>query len=115
MPNNQNNEIEYFKSILDAIPTSIFIVDNDLRIFDSNIAGMDLFPWKPGLIVKNRCGDLFQCCHSHKKEGECGKSRECKNSVIRNYVKESYKGKRILRKKTQMEVIENNKVQELYL
>jgi len=37
MRNKLNFEIEYFKSILDAIPTPIFIVDDDLKILDSNI------------------------------------------------------------------------------
>ena len=70
MRNKQKFEIEYFKSIIDAIPSPIYIVDDDLKILDSNATGMDLLPWKPGLIIKNRCGDLFQCCHS---QGEGGK------------------------------------------
>lgn len=115
MPKDQNNESEYFKSILDGIPTPIFIVDDDLRILDSNIAGMNLLPWKRGLIVKNRCGDLFKCSHSHGKGGGCGKSEECKKCIIRNSVKESYKGKRVLRKKARIEVVNNNKEQALYL
>lgn len=115
MRNKQDFGIDYFKSILDAIPTSIFLVDDDLKILDSNAAGMDLLPWKPGLIIKNRCGELFQCCHSQEKKGGCGKSKECKNCVIRNSIKESYMGKRVLRKKTKMEVILKGKAQKIYI
>lgn len=115
MRNKQDFGIDYFKSILDAIPTSIFLVDDDLKILDSNAAGMDLLPWKQGLIFKNRCGELFQCCHSQEKEGGCGKSKECKNCVIRNSIKESYMGKRVLRKKTKMEVILKGKAQKIYI
>ena len=115
MRSKQGDEIDYFKSILDAIPTPIYIVDDDLRILDFNIAGMDFLPSEPELIIKNRCGDLFQCRHSQAKEGGCGKSKECKNCVIRNSVKGSYMGKSVLRKKTKMGVIQNNKAQEIYI
>jgi DNA-binding CsgD family transcriptional regulator len=111
MQNKKKSESGYFKSILDAIPTPIYIVDDDLRILDSNNAGMDFLPRKPGLVIKDRCGDLFQCCHSQEDQGGCGKSKECKKCVIRNSVEESYEGKKIIRKKAKMKVISNKRGQ----
>jgi DNA-binding CsgD family transcriptional regulator len=115
MKDHQNSDIGYSKSILDAIPTPIFIVDDDLRILDSNVAGMNYLPWKPGLVIKNRCGDLFRCSHARENEGGCGQSKECQYCVIRNAVKESFYGKVVIRKKTKMEVILKNKDKQIYV
>jgi hypothetical protein len=76
---------------------------------------MDFLPRKPGLVIKDRCGDLFQCCHSIEDQGGCGKSKECKKCVIRNSVAESYEGKKIIRKKAKMKVISNKMVQVKYI
>ena len=58
---------------------------------------------------------MFQCQNAIGEGGGCGKSKACHNCVIRNAVKKSYEGKKVLRQKTKILAVNKNETREVYL
>ena len=73
-----------YEHLLNAIPVPIFIVDEDVRILDSNAAAEKAFGLSRDAIRSRRGGEALGCLRS-QAEG-CGKSLDCKSCVIRNSV-----------------------------
>jgi hypothetical protein len=77
----------YWRTVLDAVPANIFVVDGDARILDSNRAALALIG---ECGVHHRfCGDLLHCVHAREAAGGCGTSDFCPNCVIRNAITEA--------------------------
>jgi hypothetical protein len=102
------------RSILNAIPVPVFVVDSDIRIVDHNDAGARLLlPDKP-LIMRQRGGEIWHCIHAQAREG-CGQSEFCKDCVIRQCVTEASKGKQIYRQRARMEFDQRGKTRQTLL
>jgi len=90
------------RSILDAMPIPVFLVDEDVRIIHSNTAAKDLIPVKGGEAEGMRAGDALLCVNSIE-EG-CGLSGFCGDCVIRNSTYQAFKDTGVRRKKLRMKV-----------
>ena len=88
---------DYLEKILDLSPVILLVVDKDVRIFDANKAAEEILVTDEESAVGNRCGDVICCVHALDAEGGCGTSEFCPDCVIRNSVKEAFKGKQIFR------------------
>jgi len=53
--------VNFMNEILDAIPSLIFVVDKDMRIFDVNKAASEYVALPPELMYQKKGGDIF-CC-----------------------------------------------------
>ena len=74
------------RALLDAIPSSIFITDSDVRILDVNRAGRGLLGPESELRFGRPGGELLHCLfHAHSQEG-CGKTDYCSGCVVRESV-----------------------------
>jgi PAS domain-containing protein len=51
-------------TILDAIPSPIFIVDHDVRIIWVNRAAAMMLPEEPKMVIRRVAGDILHCVHS---------------------------------------------------
>jgi PAS domain-containing protein len=100
--------------VFDAIPSLIFVVDDDVRIQDYNAAASDLLSGQRETILKRRGGDVINCLHSKATPRGCGCSDFCDHCIIRNSVKEAFKGNRVVRRRSKMEIIRNEEKLEIY-
>jgi hypothetical protein len=109
------NNVSYYRTIMDAIPLWIFVVDEDLRIFDLNKAAAKVFDRDKKLILKVRGGEILHCLHSYEVPEGCGRAPSCRNCIIRNSVKKSLKGQTVSRRRTKVELKLGKKTKNLEL
>jgi PAS domain-containing protein len=102
------------RSVFDALPSLIFVVDGDVRIQEYNAAAAEFLSGKRAAILKHRGGEVLHCLHSTDEPEGCGRGPFCKNCVIRNSVAEAFKGSRILRRRTKLDIIRDGYKTELY-
>jgi len=110
---NGCNKLQY-SHLFNAIPVPLFIVDEDVRILDSNAAAQRMFGLSNVEIRSRRGGEVLSCLNSHKPEG-CGKAPECKNCVIRNSVADSLKAVAVTQRPMKFEALSGEKTAELEL
>lgn len=104
---------DFLNTILDKIPFPIFLMDDDVRIHVYNLAAISLIDIELYRVNKVGCGDAFYCVYS-MPDG-CGESEACKECVIRNSVRKSYGGSKIVREKTNIQLVRDNKVEQIQI
>ncbi|MBI5056655.1 MAG: PAS domain S-box protein [Nitrospirae bacterium] len=95
----------YYREILDAIPLMIFVVDDDVRIHDLNIAAEKVFGLNKATVLKRRGGEALHCLHSHDVAEGCGRAPFCRNCVIRNSVTGCLQGQAVIRRRTKIDIL----------
>ena len=104
---------DFLNTILDKIPFPIFLMDDDVRIHVYNLAAISLIDIELYRVNKVGCGDAFNCVYS-MPDG-CGGSEACKECVIRNSVRKSYGGSKVVREKTDIQLVRGNKVEQIQM
>ncbi len=104
---------DFLNTILDKIPFPVFLMDDDVRIHVYNLAAISLFGIELGRVNRVRCGDAF-CCVYSMPDG-CVGSEACKECVIRNSVRKSYGGSKVVREKTDIQLVRGNKVEQIQM
>lgn len=94
------------RSVLNAIPSPLFIVEEDVRVMGLNTAAFRLQHGGMSDVVGRRCGDVLRCIHSLETPEGCGRSSHCADCVIRNGVKAALKGESTHRQRFRMELAE---------
>jgi len=100
--------------VFDALPSLVFIVDEDVRIQEYNAAASGFMQEDRNNVLKRRAGEVMHCIHSNEVPEGCGRSPSCKNCVIRNSSAEAFQGKRITRRRTRIELIRDGGRLEIY-
>ena len=113
MKNSVN--IDMLRTVFDAMPMLIFVVDDDVRIQEYNAAAAELLLAQRPAILKRRGGELLHCLHASEVPEGCGHAPFCKNCVIRDSVAEAFRGNRIVRRRTKLEMIRDEKKLEIYV
>jgi PAS domain-containing protein len=111
---SQREDGAILRAVFDALPSLVFVVDEDVRIQEYNSAAAELLKDDRGTILKHRAGDLLHCVHAGESERGCGTAPFCADCIIRNSVNEAFEGKRIVRRRTRMELVSGHKTAELY-
>lgn len=104
-----------FTTILDAVPSPIFFVDENVRIHGYNKAAVPLFDKKPDKVIKMGGGDALHCINSLDSPAGCGGSEACKKCVIRNSVTQSFLGDTLVRKKHDMQLVRKGRAEQIQL
>jgi hypothetical protein len=86
---------------LEAVPSILFVVDDDMRIFYRNRLAREMIA-EDG-ILERKLGDVARCVNSSASPEGCGYGRNCRACVVRNSVNEVYSGRRVFRKQTVFE------------
>lgn len=94
----------YYRTILDTLPLPVFIVDNDIRIHDLNIAASQFFGVHKREIYKMRGGDALKCLSSYATSEGCGRSAHCESCIIRTSVTSSLSGTAVSRKRMKFQI-----------
>jgi hypothetical protein len=112
---NNKPQFDYFKAILDAIPSPVFVVDNDVRIIECNEAAVPLLGQNPAVMLNLRGGEALRCLHSADSQEGCGRGPACGDCVIRNSVTHTFSGRKISRRATRMDLVRGSITQEIYV
>ena len=112
MKEDEKNELA--RALLDAMPSLVFVTDQDVRIQEYNAAAAGLIMAERPTILKRRAGDIIHCIHAGDVPGGCGQGPACKDCVIRNAVTEAFRGNRVVRRRTRIELIRGDKKLEIY-
>jgi hypothetical protein len=94
-----------YRAILNAIPTPVFVVDDDVRIADLNDVASTLSGQEKGAVLKRRGGEVLHCLHSTDVPEGCGRAPFCQQCVIRNSVKGCLQGRTISRTRMKMDFV----------
>ncbi len=105
-------EHDYFKAILDAMPSPVFVVDEDVRIVEFNRAAAPLLEQNPEVALKLRAGEALHCLHSTDSRLGCGRGPFCRTCVIRTSVANSLNGQTVSRRALKMELVRGRSVRE---
>jgi PAS domain-containing protein len=92
-------EAGFLLSMLDAIPTLTFLVDEDVHVLWLNRMARRTLKLTLAQVRNRYCGDVLHCLHSRGKPG-CGKTQLCEDCVPRNCVTQALAGKTPWRVKT---------------
>ncbi len=90
-----------FRAVIDAIPSPLFVVDEDVRIISCNDAAHALLEGSPSPL-RMRAGDALGCLHSFEVPEGCGRAEACKTCVVRTAVGESCRARKVLRRREKM-------------
>lgn len=106
---------DFLKDMIDAIPSLMFIVDEDVRIFFANAAASAMIEAGRDSIHMKRGGEVLRCIHSIEAPEGCGYAESCKACDVRNTVNEAFRGAKISRKNTAMELKKDDGKKEVNL
>jgi len=103
------------KAIIDAVPSAIFIVDQDLQIFDINQAASKMVGVDSEIILRKLCGEILHCLHEKESTAGCGKTDFCSDCVIRESVEKATQGKSIVKQKYELKVQRGKDIEMSYM
>jgi len=98
--------------ILNAIPSPIFVVEEDVCIVDYNDAAEKMLNQDRSLVLRHRAGDVLHCIHSTETPEGCGRAPQCSECVVRNSVNAALQGATLVRQTAPIELLANGKIQE---
>lgn len=106
------SENAYLRSIIDAVPAMVYIVDSELYILDANRAAREMLGNNPPFLLHRLCGEVLHCLYERDSSESCGKTEFCKDCVMRNAVNASHESKVTVREKHLMKMQLNDRVIE---
>ncbi|MBI4962145.1 MAG: PAS domain-containing protein [Desulfomonile tiedjei] len=106
---------DFVKSVLDAMPSPIFIVDDDLRIMAANESAARMLSDDPALVIRTRAGEVLGCVHSTDSIEGCGRAEKCRECIVRNSVHLSLNGRQVIRNRATMERVTADGVSIIHL
>ncbi|MBI5593657.1 MAG: PAS domain-containing protein [Deltaproteobacteria bacterium] len=102
---DEKEKTDFLRMVFDALPSFVFVVDQDVRIQEYNTVASDLLMAERKAIIKQRAGEILHCLHSREVPDGCGRAPFCKNCIIRNSVTEAFHGNRVVRRRTKIELM----------
>jgi hypothetical protein len=108
------NGKDILESVFDAMPSIIFVVDEDVRIQEYNAAAAKLMSLNQPDVFRRRGGEALNCLYAVDVLEGCGRGPHCKSCVIRNSVGEAFQGNRVVRRRAKLEIIRNGNKIEIY-
>ncbi|RLB18599.1 MAG: sigma-54-dependent Fis family transcriptional regulator [Deltaproteobacteria bacterium] len=105
----------FLKTLFDAIPCAILILDRDRRIHAANNFFLKAYGGPESEALMKRVGNVIQCVNALKTDEGCGFSEECSSCAIRNTALKAVAGDRIERKRANMEFFLEGRSQDLSL
>lgn len=104
---------EIAAAAIDAFPSPVLLVDDDVRILAWNEAAAELLGEGSEAVLR-RAGDALHCISSLERPEGCGRGKACSDCVIRNAVQGSCAGRRTVRRKAYLELLVEGKSHPVY-
>jgi nitrogen fixation/metabolism regulation signal transduction histidine kinase len=105
---------DYMRTVLDAIPFMVLVVDADMKIHDANLAAVHLLGEEYLTGSKRRCGEVLRCLHAIEAIGGCGTAPLCRSCVCRRSAEIALNNTTVSRQKCHMTIMEGGKPKEIY-
>jgi len=86
------------------MPMPVFVVDEDVRVMEYNVAAARLFGSDKPAVLNRRGGEVWHCLHVGETPEGCGHARACRDCVVRESVRAAAAGHRVSRRWTEMEL-----------
>ena len=99
----------FHRVVFDAMPLPVFVVDEDVCIFDYNAAAARLLGKGKRLILRHRGGEVLNCIHAAETPKGCGRAPACRDCVVRKSVRAAARGRRVIRQLSHMELVRSGK------
>ncbi len=93
---------KFFRSLIDAVPFCVFVVDKGLSIYDANESARKLQVDSPGAVIKKLCGEVLSCVHHMQHDGGCGNTGFCPDCTLRKAAAEAVEKQIAVRKTAEM-------------
>jgi len=101
---NETGDGGFLRSVFNAIPVPLFVIDRDLAIHDLNRAAVVWTGRGESVIRQRLCGDVLRCANPGAFGEPCGETEACPNCVIRTAVQRAVRGEATLQCRTTMMV-----------
>jgi hypothetical protein len=110
---NAGDQEGFFRAIIDAIPSPMFIVDEDVRIRSYNTAAGALFK-DPAAVLQTRAGEVLHCINSTDVPEGCGRGPACVSCIVRGSVGAAFRDRTVVRKAQRMVLADGERRTEVY-
>ncbi len=104
----------FLQNVFDAVPSFLFIVDQDARIQHLNAAALSLLEADKRRVLYNRWGEALHCVHAAETPEGCGHAAACRDCVVRNSVKKVFSGQSVHRETVKMGMLSGREMEEKY-
>ncbi|MGB5986830.1 MAG: PAS domain-containing protein [Desulfobacterales bacterium] len=105
---------DLIRSVFDALPSMVFVVDQDARIQECNAAAEKMVVDRGSAVIDQRCGEVLSCLHAGDDPRGCGRGPHCKICVVRDVVKAAFEGGRVVRRRIRLEVVRDGAKAEIF-
>ncbi|MBW2368695.1 MAG: PAS domain-containing protein [Deltaproteobacteria bacterium] len=109
------NSDGYLRSVIDTIPSIVFITDADAKILDANKAASEALDGNDRPIVRRLCGDVLRCINAGESGEYCGKTNTCDYCIIRGSIAEALEGQRVHRRRAMIEIGTEGNTENVHL
>jgi PAS domain-containing protein len=103
------------RTLMDALPVYVFLMDDDARVHDANAAARAAFGADNGEFRMRSGGDVLHCLHAHDVPEGCGKGPVCEQCRVRDCVRRALSGEPVVRQRARMTLVQADKKQDLVL
>jgi PAS domain-containing protein len=104
---------DFLRTILDTVHAMLFVVDEDVKVLECNLAASKIFDEDRKALLRLKCGEIFHCLNALEGEG-CGQTPACRACVVRNSVNAAFRGQSVVRRRCRMERIEGHERKEFF-
>ena len=108
-------EDNFYRTVIDIMPSAIFVVDHGFNIIDLNPPATKLFKLKSDTTLHRLCGQVLHCKHAMESDGGCGSTKVCPECVFRNSVEAACIGEKSYKKKYRIEIKLDGKYLDLHM
>src|SRR5579859_7345719 len=95
----------FHRVLFDAVPAPDFVMDEDLRILECNLAATRLTGKSRRLVKQRRSGEVLRCIHAAETKGGCGYAPACRDCVVYQCIRAASRGRRVVRRQAKMELV----------
>lgn len=107
---NMSDEV---KTVLDAMPSMVLILDNELRLHDANCKAVSMLGLDGVEFSGMRPGEAVNCIVTRESGLECGTTAACADCVIRRSVEQARHQQAVFRQTGRMQILSDRKKQEV--
>jgi hypothetical protein len=101
------------RSLFEALPTLVFVVDRDVRIHECKATAFYYLMVEGMTFLNRRAGEIMYCIHAGEAREGCGTTPYCKECVVRASVTEALRGDRVVRRRTTMKLVRDAEMMEI--
>ena len=107
-------ELSFSRTIYNAVPSPILVVNEDVCIIDHNQAAKEILSPGSQVVVSRRAGEVLHCLNANRSPQGCGRSEPCRECVIRGSVNRCLTTGALTRQKARLELADGEKVNEVH-